>query len=357
MKNKHIITILALLVVAALIGWRLVSNKMKIDEKKKPKIETEIAIPVTVATIKKEMFEDELNKIGILIPNRQADITSVVPGKLTAINFKLGSYVSQGAAIAQIDNRQQKISLEQATISKNKYDKDFVRFKNLLEGEAATEANFQDVQLQRDNATIQIELLKKQIADATIQAPISGQVVSKMKEPGEFINSGVPLGTIVDISVLKANVMVNEIDAYGMKVGDKVSLSTSIYPGVSLLGTITFISNQGDATHNYPIEITLKNSKSYPLKAGTTVNVNFNKRSGGMMMTVPRTAFVDGIKDPKVYVVEDGMAKLRALVTGQEVGNSVEIISGLNEGDHVVTNGLINIKDGSKVRIVENTAQ
>ncbi|HRP88753.1 MAG TPA: efflux RND transporter periplasmic adaptor subunit [Edaphocola sp.] len=355
MKRKSIVPIIVVLAVAGLIGWRLSANKQKIDEKKKPKAEKIVDLPVTVATIKKEMVNEDLIKIGTLIPNRQADITAVTPGKLIAINFNLGSYVSQGATVAQVDNRQQKISLEQATIAKNKYDKDFVRFKNLLEGEAATESNFQDVKLQRDNAGYQIELLKKQIADASIKAPISGQIVSKMKEPGEYINPGAPIGTIVDISILKANVMVNEIDAYGLKLGDKVTLSTSIYPGVALSGTISFISNQGDATHNYPVEITLHNSKSYPLKAGTTVNVSFNKRSGGMMMTVPRAAFVDGIKNPKVYVVENGLAKLRTIVVGQEIGNSVQVIEGLNDGDQVITNGLINLRDGSKVKIVQDT--
>ncbi|OJV51751.1 MAG: hypothetical protein BGO31_11435 [Bacteroidetes bacterium 43-16] len=352
MNKKSIIPIIVVLVLAGLIGWRLASNKKKIDDKNKPAVVKDIAIPVTTATVKREMVNSELTKTGTLTPNKEADITAATAGKLLSINFNLGSYVGQGGTVATVDSRQQSLNLQQAKVTKAKYDKDFERYKTLYEGEAATEMNFQDAKLQRDNASNQIELLNKQIADASVKAPISGQVVSKLKEPGEYVSPGTALGHIVDISVLKANVMVNEKDAYNLKVGDKVTIMTDIYPGVALSGSISFISNQGDATHSYPVEITLSNSKSYPLKAGTTVTVNFNKKGGGMMMLIPRTALTQGMKAPKVFVVENGIARLKDIVIGMEMGNSVEVVSGIEEGAQVITSGQLNIKDGSKINLV-----
>ena len=354
MNKKLIAPILVILVVAGFIGWKLSSNKAKIDKKNEPVVQKEIVIPVSAITLEKEMVNNELTKIGNLIPNREADITAATAGKLTSVNFNLGSYVSQGGVVAKVDNRQAVLNLQQARTTKTKYDKDYTRYKTLLEGEATTEASFQDIRLQRDNAANQIELLNKQIADASVRAPISGQIVSKLKEPGEYVNPGTPLGHIVDISVLKANVMISETDAYSLRVGNKVTVMTDVYPDVALSGTISFISNQGDATHNYPVEVTLHNSKSYPLKAGTTVTVNFNKKGGGMLLTIPRTALTSGTKDPKIHVVENGIARLKSIVIGQEIGNNIEVVSGVEEGTQVITSGQINITEGSKVNVVSS---
>ncbi|WP_222164941.1 efflux RND transporter periplasmic adaptor subunit [Edaphocola aurantiacus] len=353
MNKRIILPVLILIAVAVAIGWKLSSNKKKIDDKNKPEVKAEVAIPVTVATVAKEMVTDALTKTGNLIPNREADIMAVSGGKLVSVNFNLGSYVSQGGTVAQVDSRQQTINLRQAELTKAKADKDFTRYKNLLEGEAATEVNYQDAKYQRDNATTQIELLNKQIADNSIKAPISGQVVSKLKEPGEYVSAGTPLGHIVDISQLKVNVMVSENDAYGLKIGDKVTITTDIYSGQTFSGTITFISNQGDATHNYPVEILLQNNRSYPLKSGTTVNVNFNKKGSGYMMLIPRTALTQGLKTPKVYVIENNKAVLKDVLIGREIGNQVEVMSGLDEGAQVIVSGQINIKNGSLVKAVK----
>lgn len=352
MNKKAILPIIIVIAVIAAIAWKLSSNKKKINEKNKPAVQSNVAIPVSVATVKKEMVTDELMKTGNLIPNREADIMAISGGKLTSVNFKLGSYVGQGAVVAQVDSRQASINLRQAEIAKAKADKDFTRYKNLLEGEAATEVNFQDAKYQRDNASTQIELLNKQISDNTIKSPISGQVVSKLKEPGEYVSPGTPLAHVVDISQLKVNVMVSENDAYGLKLGDKVTVTTDIYTGHTFTGTISFISAQGDATHNYPVEILLQNNSSFPLKAGTTVSVNFNKKGGGYMMLIPRTALTQGMKTPKVYVVENNVAVLRDIVIGREIGNQIEVLSGLSEGADVVISGQINIKNGSAVKSI-----
>src|SRR5690606_24844366 len=125
---------------------------------------------------------DELIKTGNLIPNKEADIMSISGGKLTSVNFELGSYVHEGAVVAQVDNRSLQLSLEAAQLAKSKADKDFSRFKTLLEGEATTEVTFQDAKLNAENSANQIEQIKRQISDNKIKAPIKGQIVSKLKE-------------------------------------------------------------------------------------------------------------------------------------------------------------------------------
>jgi RND family efflux transporter MFP subunit len=350
--KKRIIIIGVVVVLAAAIAIKLGANKKKIDERNKPVLNTNVAIPVTAMTVGLQHVNDQLVKTGTLVPFKEADIMAISSGKLVAVNFELGSRVSEGAVIAQVDSRGQQLQLEAAQLQKSKSEKDYKRYKTLLEGEATTELTVQDTKLGLDNAVNQIEQLQKQISDNRIKAPVSGQVVSKLKEAGEFVNPGTVLGHIVDVSRLKVNVMVSERDVYTLKPGQTVKVTTDIYPGISFDSKITFISSQGDATHNYQVELQLANRSDYPLKAGTFVSADFARDSKEQKLLIPRSALVESLKNPYVYLAENNKAVIRKITVGREYGDLVEVLDGLNTGDVVITAGQVNIKEGSGIKAI-----
>lgn len=351
MKKTTLIVIMSTLAIVALIGFRLASNKKKIDEKNQLPTNTNIAIPVTVASVEAGTVTQQLVKTGNLIPFKEADIMATAPGKVTRINFDLGSYVRQGSPLVQVDNRLKELSLEATNLSINKLKKDVDRYNNLLAGNAATEVQVNDVKYNYENAQNQAEQIKKQIQDATVKAPINGQVVKRTVEVGEFVNTGTVIGSIVDISRLKVEVLVNEKDVYGLRKGQSVKVTADVFPDRLFNGQISFISPQGNAEHNYPVEITLNNGNL--LKAGTFVNVDFSKTSNEKALQIPRSALVESVKNPYVYVVENGVARQRPIKVGREFGDAIEVISGLQAGDQVITTGQINLSDGAAVQITK----
>jgi RND family efflux transporter MFP subunit len=353
MNKKRVITIGIIVILAVAITVKLASNKKHIEEKKQPVTTSDLAIPVNVAVATYNEVNDQLVKSGNLIPYKEADITAVSSGKLVAVNFSLGTKTTQGAVLAVVDTRGVELSLESARLTKSKAEKDFKRYKALLEGEAATEVSFQDAKLNYENAANQIEQLEKQLSDNRIKAPINGQVTAKVKEVGEYVNLGAVLGHMVDVSRLKVNVMVAEKDAYTLQVGTSVNVTTDIYPGVNFEGKITFISSKGDATHNYQVEIELQNKSDHPLKAGTFVYTDFSRRSQQKLMMIPRSALVESLKNPFVYVVENGKAVARKIAVGRDIDDQIEVLSGLKEGDQVISGGQINIAEGKKVKVVK----
>ncbi len=348
--KKRIIIILVIVVLIAAIALKLASNKKTIYDKKKPTLTSNVAIPVNTVVVGLLDANNQLVKTGNLIPFKEADIMAISSGKLVSVNFSLGSMVSQGGVVAQVDNRTLQLNLEQARLSKDKSDKDYKRYKTLLEGEAATEVNYQDAKLSSENAGNQIELIQKQMADNNIKSPVSGQVVSKTKEAGEFVNPGTVLGHVVDISQLKVNVLVGEKDAYTLQAGQKVIVTTDIYPDAKFEGKITFISGQGDATHNYQVEILLQNNGQHKLKAGTFVYADFARESQQKLMLIPRSALVESLKNPFVYVIENGKAVVRKISVGREFGDQIEVLTGLQEKEQVITAGQVNIKEGTLVK-------
>ncbi len=348
--NKRVIAIIVLVALVGLIIFTLINNKKQIEENKKPAEAKNIVIPVNSIVVKPQVTEQQLIKTGNLIPFKEADITSLTNGNLVSLNFDLGKQVGQGSVLAETDNKTLRLNLETAELSKAKAEKDYKRFKALLEGEAATEVNYLDAKLNYDNSVNQIEILKKQIDDSRIKAPISGTIVSKTKERGEFVGVGTVLGHIVDISKLKANVYVSESDVYKLKQGQKVNITTEIYPDVTFEGKVTFVSNKGDNTHNYLVEIEMNNNAKNPLKAGTFAYVDFSQTSNESIITIPRTALVESLKNPYVYVVDNGVATVRKITIGRIFGDNIEVTNGLNDGDRVITSGQFNISEGTKVK-------
>ncbi|OZI08206.1 efflux transporter periplasmic adaptor subunit [Siphonobacter sp. BAB-5385] len=349
MKRTTIIVILALVAILGLIGFQLASNKKKLDEKNQVPTTTNVQIPVTVATVQEGDVSQQLVKTGNLIPFREADIMATAAGKVLKVNFELGTAVRQGATLVQVDNELKALSLEATQLNIDKLKKDVNRYNTLYAGNAATELQVNDTKYNYDNAVNQAQQIKKQISDATVKAPISGRIVKKNVEAGEYVNVGTVLGTVLDINRLKVQVLVNEKDVYTLKEGHAVKVSTDVFPDRVFNGTISYIAPQGDEQHNYPVEITIQNGNL--LKAGTFVNVDFSQKSNQRALQIPRTALVESVKNPYVYVVEGQVVKQRKIQVGRELGDFVEVLSGLNAGERVVTTGQINLSEGTAVQV------
>jgi hypothetical protein len=102
------------------------------------------------------------------------------------------------------------------------------------------------------------------------------------------------------------------------------------------------------------VEIIVPNSREYPLKAGTYVNVQINTGQSAAALMIPRDAIVSSVKEPSVYLIDGSLARLTRITTGRDRGEYLEVLSGLNENDRVVISGQINLMDGAKVKMVGN---
>jgi RND family efflux transporter MFP subunit len=352
MKKSWII----ILVVVAVIAWMgitLANNKKKIDESKKVVDRSNIAIPVSAEVAFIGPVAGSVVLPASLEPVNEADVTVSVAGKIDRLNFDLGTIVRKGQVLGSLETTQKELSLKSTGLSLKKLEADYKRYKELYEKGAATEVQFNDVKFNYENTKIQYEQIREQIVDSRITAPVSGIISTKNIEQGEFANPGAALAKIVDISTLKATVLVNEQNVYQLKNGQNVTIETDILPGKTLKGEISFISPSGDAAHNYAVEVQLKNQQ-VQLKAGTFIRVNFNLQNNQDVLQIPKVALVEGTKNPYIYTVENGLAKMRKLVLGREIGDNIEVVQGLQPNEQVIVNGQINLVEGSLVEVVKS---
>ena len=348
MKNNIIIAIIAILLIGGM-AYKLTQNKKIITKNEHPVDRTNV--PVSVTTFDANYFPVSTDYAlpAVLDINKSGIITATQPGKLASFNVEIGSHVTKGQLIGKIDSRQREIGIKSSYATIKKLEADLQRTKDLIEGDAAPATAVNDLNYNLETTKIQKENMQQQIADNNIYAPISGIVVQKNANAGEFANPGTPLASIMDVSVLKAIVFVSETNVYDLKLGQPAQVTSSIFPGKLTKGIVKYIAPKGDENHNYRVEVEIPNSG---YKAGTYVNVKFSFKKPAEALQIPKIALVEGVKNPFVYVVNGNSIAVRKLELGEEVGQNVVVKSGLTPGEKVVTSGQINLTASSKISIV-----
>jgi membrane fusion protein, multidrug efflux system len=348
---KRIVIIVIALAVLTLIIFRLSTNYKKITTNKD--VSTDLAyISVNVTPVLKMVMANSLQLTGYMEAYSEIDIAAEAQGTVTSLDAELGQEKSKGSTIATIDDKLKILAVQKAKNLETKLEKDLERNKNLFNGGSLTEQQLDDVQNSYDDAVIQLEQAEKQFNDATIKSPISGVIIKKHIEQGEYINIGSPVVTIVDISKLKIKINVSESNVYQLKTGDKTIISTDVYPGVTFEGNISFISPQGDDSHNYPVEIVIPNNLKHPFKSGTFANVLIKLPETGEALYIPRESLLGSITEAEVYVAENDKAIRKKIIVGNGNDKLIKVISGLTEGEKVIVNGQINLSDNKAIKII-----
>ncbi len=346
--RKNIIIIIVVVAVIASIGFVLANNKKEIDKQKVMVDRSSIAVAVSVEKLTLKTVDGSLQLPATLAPSKQADISATVAGKITSFRVEAGSRVGAGQTVGAIDTRQQQLSVQDAQDALDKAERDYQLQKELFEGNAATAQSVKDAERAVSSARIRLQQTGKQESDGAIKSPISGIVTVKSAEAGEYANPGKALATVVDIYTLKAVVFVSEKDVYQLKLNQPADITAAVLPNKTFAGKVSFISPVADENHNYRVELDV-NNQAADLKAGTYINVRFNLGNDFKALQIPKIALVEGTKNPYVFVVKGDKADMRKITVGREMGEYIEVLTGLQEGEEVVTSGQINLANGTKI--------
>jgi len=198
-----------------------------------------------------------------------------------------------------------------------------------------------------DVAQAGVDLIKLQISFATVTSPVNGVVVSRNINPGETATSAVPLFTIADTASFKLKGTVPQTALPSISEGQSVGVNVDIYPGNAYSGTITLISPMAVSTGGYfPVEISVPNAAG--LKSGLSASASI-KVTAARNIVVPLGAVKPENGQYFVFVFAGGTAVKREVKTGLSNTNSVEILSGLSEGEKVITSNVGILADNMTV--------
>lgn len=353
MRNR-ILLWLTLVVIVALAVWKLYTNKQQLDTEAQLSKMTRAFVPVEVVEPQLETLANRLEADGIFLPAKEMFIISETAGRVLEVFKNKGEWVNEGEVIAKVDDELLRIELEatQANLAKLRKDQD--RIANLIEGEAAPKNKIEDLQLGILAAEAKEKGLKKQIANTSIKAPMTGTLGLRFIERGSVIGPGIQVGQMTNLEKLFLMVKVTERDVLNVRKGQSVSVTADVYPGANIPGKVTNIGLRADNAFTYDVEIEVINPKSAPLRGGMHAKAAFTFNANRQGLTLPRKTISGSLQDPKIFlVVQDSLAELRSITLGGSYGDKVEVTGGVKQGDKVVLKGQLNLANGTRVEIIQ----
>lgn len=354
--KKPIYIIIAVVLIGG-AAFTLISNKKKNAEDTAIVAEKNSSVAVRVASVVTGKIDDAFKANGNFEPIQELTFSAEKSGKVISVLAKEGDYVTVGQTLAIVRSDVINVNAQTANSSYQNAAADYSRYENAYKTGGVTKQQLDQAKLAMVNAKAQLTQANINVGDTRIKAPISGFINKKYIEKGSIL-TGMPataLFDIVNVSKLKLKVTVNESQVVGLKLGNNVNISASVFPDKSFTGKITFIASKADETLNFPIEIEVANNPNNEIKAGMygTAIFGTNTAKQAEVTTIPRTAFVGSVSSNQVFVINNNVATLKKIVSGRIFGDKVEILDGLNDGDVVVTSGQINLSDSTKVSIVK----
>ena len=274
-------------------------------------------------------------------------ITPAMPGRIEKIYVEIGDRVSKGQLLVQMESS----NLQQQNTQLANLEKDYERYSELLKVGGIA-------QQQVDQIKTQIDMLKtaiKNLGDNTrLLSPISGTITARNYDNGDVF-AAQPILTVQQLNPLKVIVNVSEQNFTNVKLGMPAEISLDVYENEKFTGKVTLIHPTIDpATHNFSVQISIDN-RDLKVRPGMYARVSLNfGTSNNIVIPDKAVQKQSGANDKYVYTVENGVARYHTVELGQRLGEQYEILSGINDGDVVVTDGQTRLIDGTKVEVLNN---
>lgn len=318
------------------------------EKAKKNKNEHLVEIAAAIQT----NLEVTVTRTGTLKSLHEVKIYNQEEGRITELPFYEGDHVNKEILVARLDDKLIRAQLHRAEATLKKSQQDIKRIRDLYKRKLASDQEIANAETEYEVAKADKELLETRLGYTRIVAPINGVITQRLTEPGNVAERYSHLLTIADPTSLVTEVTVSELLIPELKVGDPANvridaLGEQHYPGV-----ITRIHPSLDpVTRRGIIEVELK-----PVPAGSKpgqfCRVTLATHAGDRL-TIPFRALRRDSQGEYVFVVNTESKVGRVGVTsGLRIDEQVEIISGLNEGQQVITKGFLSLKVGKKVKPV-----
>ncbi|HLW62406.1 MAG TPA: efflux RND transporter periplasmic adaptor subunit [Flavobacterium sp.] len=349
------VVITGIIVIAALAGIMYILNSHKAKNEAHTDVVAQKNAYVSVRVENADFKEVNGQYIanGTFAPKQEVKISAETPGLVTRVLVDEGSRVSAGQTLAIIKSDQQNVNVANAQAMFNNAQTEVARFESAYATGGVTKQQLDQVKLQLENAKNNLKSAQITAGDVNVKASFAGIVNKKNIEPGSYVNPGMELFEVVNVSTLKLQVNVDEKHIGSLKTGQTIKVESPVIANQEFAGKISFIAPKADASLNFPVELEIQNNSSNDLRAGMYGNAYFGDSQMANVLVIPRNAFVGSVSSNQVFIHKDGKAVLTKVVSGRTFGEYIEVISGIEKGTQVITSGQINLTDGTAVEIIK----
>lgn len=345
--NPISLFVVALGAVAIYLTW-FADNGPSADERPQQ------AVPVRLQTLQSSEFRDVIEALGTARANESIIVTAQVQDIVTGVHFDDGDVVEAGQLLVEMESREETARVQELKFRLAEANRQYQRLLDLSRQNAASQQQLETQDVVVKEIIAQLEVSETQLAQKRISAPFGGRLGVRQISNGSLVSPGAQITTLDDISSIKLDFNVPELFFASLKVGQQVSARSDAYPGEEFTGVIRSIDSRVDPlTRAILVRAEIPND-GLKLRPGMLLRVNL-LRSVDDTLVLPERAIVPIQDRHYVYVVgSDNVAKQQQITIGRRKPGIVEVVDGLQPGVRVVTEGIVRLRDGVTVTIMEN---
>jgi membrane fusion protein (multidrug efflux system) len=309
--------------------------------------------PMTVqaVVVHVERLKNSIRVTGSLVAGEEVELRSEVSGILTKLALREGQSVGKGSILVKLNDAELQAQVRKLLSRKKLLEEQEFRQRKLLEIKGISQNEY-DIALNELNANkAEIELTQAQIARTEVRAPFSGNIGLRYVSEGAYITPTTRIATLTNLSTLRLDFAIPGQYASLVRVGEIVEFA--------LQGTdsrykarISAIEPRIDpATRTVQIRALFSNNQVNKIFPGAFAEVDVNLQDIPNALMIPTEALIPEIKGQRVFVAKNKVATPIDVETGIRTERKLQIVSGIQEGDTVITTGLLQIKGGASVNV------
>ncbi|MBT8362327.1 MAG: efflux RND transporter periplasmic adaptor subunit [Desulfobacterales bacterium] len=306
------------------------------------------AATVEVVTVSETAPPRQIEVMGTVQAADSASIAARVSGNIIELPVSLGSLVKKGDLLATISAEEITAKLLQAQAQLEQATRNLERERNLLKKNAATAETVKTLEESKRIAEASYKAARTMLSYTSIKAPFDGIITQKMANIGDLATPGKLLLKIENETRLQILADIPEALILELSIGDILPVNIPA-AGLNIAGKITEIAPTADPrSRTAPVKLTIQPETK--IRSGQFARVALPGTSGGAVM-VPKSAVLSMGQLDRVFIVRDDTAHMQLVKTGIHHADMIEIISGINAGDIVISQGNSHLQDGQPIII------
>jgi len=320
--------------------------------------------PVNTALAHRQSWQSLLTSVGSLEAVQGVMVTAELTGKVVHIAFEPGTMVQAGDLLVQQDISSEEAQLRGAEAAMGLAKVNRERLRKLLSDGAIAQSQYDDAAAKFKEEEAQVDNIRAIIAKKTIRAPFAGRLGIRLVNLGQILNEGDEIVSLQSLDPIFVNFLLPQQQLPQLQLKFRVQVTTDALPGEIIEGEVTAINPQVDSsTRNIKVQATVANSHEH-LRPGMFVKVAVVLPVQDKVLAIPATAILYAPYGDSVFVVEEKkgekddqagkIVRQQFVRLGDHRGDFVSVVSGLKEGETVVSTGAFKLRNGQAV-VVDNT--
>jgi len=316
------------------------------------------AASVFTSPVQETEFSMHIEALGTLEARESVDLTLNVADRVTAIYFDDGDRVTKGKTLLSLAQGEQAALVDAAEATANEARQRYERTKQLIGARTVSQSALDEAERDLNAANAQLRAVQSRQKDRVLVAPFDGVLGFRLVSVGSYVRAGDVVAELIDDSEMKLDFSVPSIYLRSVRKGTDVRVETDDLPGMAFDGIVDTVGASIDpVTRSIRVRAILPNPDRL-LKPGMFMKVTLLADSR-QSLAVPEEAIEPIGPNSFVYVAveKDGklVAERRQIQVGLRQNGRVEVISGLEAGEQIVTDGLIRVRDGAPIVVRERT--